>query len=130
MQVDGGNAEYVPIAALHAMLRGALHSTVNLKLVRTNTGEEYTVVTLRHGFKTFVDPKHSSGRISSGTKPLSPSELSPGSRRMLGSPILGSSVFPNPVLILGSPPSDSVTNPVTPTEGVYSDFLSLIKQNS
>ena len=126
LQVDGSDAEYVPLAALHAMLRGTLHSTVNLKLARANTGEEYTVVALRHGFKTFVDPKPS-GRASSGTTPLSPRELSPGSRRMLSSPILGSSGFPNPALIVGSPPSGA---PVTPNEGVYSDFLALIKQNS
>jgi len=34
---------------------------------------------------------------------------------------------PSPALIIGSPPSGA---PVTPNEGVYSDFLSLIKQNS
>jgi hypothetical protein len=81
LQVDGSDAEHVPLAALHAMLRGPLHSTVNLKLARSNTGAEYTVVVLRHGFKAFVDPNSDSVNSwikTPGTKsspPPDPSEM-------------------------------------------------------
>ena len=86
MQVDGSDAEHVPLAALHAMLRGPLHSTVNLKLARSNTGEEYTVVVLRQGFKALADPNPDSVANNSvnswiqtpGTKcspPPDPSEM-------------------------------------------------------
>lgn len=55
VRVDGKEAEHVDLNTLHNMLRGPLHSTVTLSLARSDTGECYTVVALRHGFRAF-DP--------------------------------------------------------------------------
>ena len=53
LQVDNVEAEHVELPVLHEMLRGPLHTTVKLSLARARTDERYTVVALRHGFRTF-----------------------------------------------------------------------------
>jgi len=53
LQVDGMEAEHIQLTTLHNLLRGPLHSTVTLLMARSDTGERYTVVALRHGYHSF-----------------------------------------------------------------------------
>ena len=55
LQVDGINAEHIHLGALHKMLKGPLHSVVNLSLARADSEERYSVSAIRHGFRSFDD---------------------------------------------------------------------------
>jgi len=68
--VDGMEAEDVDLETLHRMLKGPLHTTVTLSLARAETGDEYSVVALRHGFRTFGEQQQASG--DSGAAPPRP----------------------------------------------------------
>jgi len=46
-------AEDVDLETWHRMLKGPLQPTVTLSLAFAETGDEYSVVALRHGFRTF-----------------------------------------------------------------------------
>ena len=53
LQIDGKDAQHADLQSLRDMLKGPLHSTVTIKLSRVDTGENYNVVALRHGFRAF-----------------------------------------------------------------------------
>jgi len=67
LQIDGKDAQHTDLQSLKDMLKGPLHSTVTIKLSRVDTGENYDVVALRHGFRAFgrnVSPVQRSPRES------------------------------------------------------------------
>ena len=69
--VDGMGAEDVDLETLHRMLKGPLHTTVTLSLARAETGDEYSVVALRHGFRTFGEQQQASGApVAAQPRPL------------------------------------------------------------
>ena len=53
LEVDGVPAEHVPVDKLHDLLRGAMHTCVNIVLARQLTFDQYRVRVLRHRKKEF-----------------------------------------------------------------------------
>ena len=62
--INGRAAEKVSIEMLHDMLRGPLHSEVELTLARGNNGQPFTVRVMRHGFHEYDTPATASLAVS------------------------------------------------------------------
>ena len=66
LHVDGMHVENVSLGMLQSMLKGPMHSTVRLSFARADSGDRYTVLALRHGFRTFEQQRTASSHIDGG----------------------------------------------------------------